>query len=32
LNKEVVNGNIKPLMIYSKNISKTDEKDTKIAN
>ena len=32
LNKEVINGNTKPLMIYSKNISKTDEKDTKIAN
>ena len=32
LNKEVINGNTKPLMIYSKNISKTQEKDTKIAN
>ena len=32
LNKEVINGNTKPLMIYSKNISKTEEKDTKIAN
>jgi len=32
LNKEVINGNTKPLLIYSKNISKTDEKDTKIAN
>jgi len=32
LNKEVINGNTKPLMIYSKNISKAEEKDTKIAN
>ena len=32
LNKEVINGNTKPLMIYSKNTSKTEEKDTKIAN
>ena len=32
LNKEVINGNTKPLMIYSKNISKSEEKNTKIAN
>ena len=32
LNKEVINGKTKPLMIYSKNNSKTEEKDTKIAN
>ena len=32
LNKEVINGNIKPLMIYSKNSSKSEVKDTKIAN
>jgi len=32
LNKEVINGKTKPLMIYSKNNSKSDEKDTKIAN
>ena len=32
LNKEVINGNTKPLMIYSKNISKSEEKDNKIAN
>ena len=34
LNKEVINGKTKPLMIYSKNSPKTieEEKDTKIAN
>ena len=32
LNKEVINGKTKPLMIYSKNNSKSEEKDTKIAN
>ena len=32
LNKEVINGNTKPLMIYSKNSSKSEAKDTKIAN
>jgi len=32
LNKEVIHGKTKPLMIYSKNNSKSDEKDTKIAN
>ena len=34
LNKEVINGKTKPLMIYSKNSLKTkeEEKDTKIAN
>jgi ATP-dependent Clp protease ATP-binding subunit ClpX len=32
LNKEVINGKTKPLMIYSKNIPKSEEKDTKIAN
>jgi len=32
LNKEVINGKTKPLMIYSKNNSKIEEKDTKIAN
>jgi len=32
LNKEVINGKTKPLMIYSKNNSKLEEKDTKIAN
>ena len=32
LNKEVINGKTKPLMIYSKNSSSSEEKDTKIAN
>ena len=32
LNKEVINGKTKPLMIYSKNTSKSEDKDTKIAN
>ena len=32
LNKEVIIGKTKPLMIYSKNNSKSEEKDTKIAN
>ena len=34
LNKEVINGKTRPLMIYSKNSPKTkeEEKDTKIAN
>tara|TARA_E500000178_G_scaffold300786_1_gene309255 strand:- start:13 stop:1284 length:1272 start_codon:yes stop_codon:yes gene_type:complete len=32
LNKEVINGKAKPLMIYSKSLPKTEEKDTKIAN
>ena len=32
LNKEVINGKTKPLMIYSKSSSNSDEKDTKIAN
>ena len=32
LNKEVINGKTKPLMIYSKNSLKSEEKDTKIAN
>ena len=32
LNKEVINGKTKPLLIYSKNTSKLEEKDTKIAN
>jgi len=32
LNKEVINGKTKPLMIYSKNNFKIEEKDTKIAN
>ena len=34
LNKEVINGKTKPLMIYSKNSpnTKEEEKDTKIAN
>jgi len=31
LNKEVINGKTKPLLIYSKN-SKTTEKEEKIAN
>jgi ATP-dependent Clp protease ATP-binding subunit ClpX len=32
LNKEVIHGKTKPLMIYSKKNSKSEEKDTKIAN
>jgi len=32
LNKEVISGKTKPLMIYSKNNSKLEEKETKIAN
>ena len=32
LNKEVINGKTKPLMIYSKNTPKSEDKDTKIAN
>ena len=32
LNKEVINGKTKPLMIYSKSSSNSEEKDTKIAN
>ena len=32
LNKEVINGNTKPLMIYSKNSKKLTEKEEKIAN
>ena len=32
LNKEVINGKTKPLMIYSKNSPKSEDKDTKIAN
>ncbi|MCI5053882.1 MAG: ATP-dependent Clp protease ATP-binding subunit ClpX [Pelagibacteraceae bacterium] len=32
LNKEVINGKTKPLLIYSKNKPDTEEKDTKIAN
>jgi len=32
LNKEVINGKTKPLMIYSKNTLKSEDKDTKIAN
>jgi len=32
LNKEVINGKTKPLMIYSKNTPKPEDKDTKIAN
>ncbi|MDA7564126.1 ATP-dependent Clp protease ATP-binding subunit ClpX [Pelagibacteraceae bacterium] len=32
VNKEVINGKTKPLLIYSKNNSKTSEKEEKIAN
>ena len=32
VNKEVINGKTKPLLIYSKNNSKTSEKEKKIAN
>jgi ATP-dependent Clp protease ATP-binding subunit ClpX len=32
LNKEVINGKTKPLMIYSKSSTNSEEKDTKIAN
>ncbi|MDB3872939.1 ATP-dependent Clp protease ATP-binding subunit ClpX [Pelagibacteraceae bacterium] len=32
VNKEVINGKTKPLLIYSKNSSKTSEKEEKIAN